>query len=194
MPARHEALFDQLRAWAESHGIAVSEQPLGAETPGRFDGPTVTMNERYDPAERAWYFAHALGSIVRWSQSPDECDTLFERLDDAKARRKQNPSRLEFELSDYRVYESDASEYAVWLLKELGFEDLIPAYTKFARADLEIMTLHHRNGTAPPWREFFAEWNRDVAAGRRKVEPYRLKPIPPFHPVKMREQKILQEG
>ncbi len=192
MPSVFAQLFQDLQARARAYGIEVQEVELPPERPGRFDGVTVLMNRTYDPEERCHYLAHAIGSIVRWSLDPAGCTELFRQLDEAKAHRATEPAHLDRALAEYRDYETAASEYAVWLLADLGYESILPAYTNFARADLAAMEQMHRTGTAPAWRDFFAAWNGELARGERQVRPYVAERIPPFQPVRMREQGIVQ--
>ncbi len=93
----------------------------------------------------------------------------------------------------FRAFETESSEFAVWLLAELGHGDVIPSYTNFMRADLEALTEFHRTGKAPVWRDFFARWNEETADGRRLVLPYQAKQVPPFDPVRIEKQEVLQE-
>jgi hypothetical protein len=116
---------------------------------------------------------------------------MFDELRDAKKARA-DPARLERAIAAYRDFETESSEFAVWLLGELGHAGAVPSYTNFMRADLEALTAFHRTGVAPAWRDFFACWNEDVAAGRRDVEPFRPKPLPPFTAVPIERQEILQ--
>ncbi len=190
--AAFDALYDRLEAWSEDHGIRVAQEPMDAETPGRFDGLSVTMNRTFDPRQRCFYFAHALGSIVRWALDPKHCRVVFAELAAAKKDRGEQ-HRLGRAIAAYRDFETASSEYAVALLDELGFAEVIPAYTNFWRADLESMTLLHLDGKAPPWPEFFARWNERVARGEQRVEPYTPRPVPPFRPVPMKPQEIVQE-
>ena len=43
------------------------------------------------------------------------------------------------------------------------------------------------------WKDFFAEWNRKVARGEQAVPAFPPQPVPPFQPVKMPEQGVIQE-
>ena len=191
MSGQFVELESQLQTWAEGRGIRVGYAQFDPETPGEFDGLSVTMNRAYDLAERVFYFAHALGSIVRWSQSPDACRAVLDELHEAK--RARDPGRLERAIDAYRRYEAETSDYAVTILSDLGFSEVLPAYTRVARADLDMMTHYHRTGAAPVWREFFPRWLAEVEAGGRKVEPFRPKPIGAFGPVRMPKQEIVQE-
>jgi hypothetical protein len=118
---------------------------------------------------------------------------MFDALRMAKKAKDADPSRLEQAIERYRAFEIESSEFAVWLLADLGCLEVVPSYTNFMRADLEALTEFHRGGQAPVWRDFFARWNEEVAYGRREVLAFRPKPVPPFRPVQFEKQEILQE-
>lgn len=184
-------IFQEVRAWAENHGIRVRRQLLPPDQAGTFDGPTVTLNRAYATEELTYYLAHTLGSIVRWSLSRPAVQALFDELRQAKQDRRA-PARLERAIERYRAFEIESSAFAVGLLTELGHGDAVPAYTNFMRADLEALTAFHRTGQAPIWHDFFARWNAAVAADRRQVAPFHPKPPPAFTPVAIEDQEIVQ--
>lgn len=185
------AFFD-VQSAAERCGVRVSQRPLKRDLVGIFDGISVTLNSAYGPQELTFYLAHTLGSIARWSLSRDTVQAMFDELRDAKADRSDT-ARLKRAIAAYRAFETESSEFAVWLLDDLQHGALVPAYTNFMRADLEAMTEYHRNGTAPVWDDFFARWNEAVAAGLRKVPPFHPKPLHTFTPVRIENQEILQK-
>jgi hypothetical protein len=185
------ALSD-VRAVVERRGVRVSQRPLKRELVGVFDGVSVTLNSDYGPEELTFYLAHTVGSIARWSLSGDVVQAMFDELRDAKAGRA-DAARLERAIAAYRAFETESSEFAVWLLDELEHGALVSAYTNFMRADLEAMTEYHRNGTAPVWDDFFARWNEAVAAGLRKVPGFEPNTLPEFTPVRIENQEILQK-
>lgn len=187
-------VYADLRRWAEDRGIRVREERLDEETPGAFDGLSVTMNRDYDPEERCHYLAHSLGSIVEWALRPRESQAVYDELRAAKKEKARDPGRLERALAGFAAFEERASEYAVALLDDLGQADLVPAYTAFARADLDAMTVFHRTGRAPVWREFFPAWRAEAARGERQVVPYRPRAVPDFRPVRIQTQEIVQEA
>lgn len=185
-------LYQDVRDWADAHGVRVVQLRLKPEQAGAFDGVSVTLNSSYGVEELTYYLAHSLGSIVRRSLSRDAVQCLFDELRAAKADRA-DAARLERAIGAYRAFEVESSEFAVALLADLGHADAVPSYTNFMRADLEALTEFHRTGRAPVWREFFVRWNEEVASGRRVVEPFRPKPIPAFTPVAIENQEILQK-
>ncbi len=193
MGGRFEALFDDLRSWAEARGIQVTTRPLGEETPAEFDGVSVTLNPDQDTESRCYYLAHSLGSIVAWSLDPKGATAVYARLRVAKANKGTDPGRLEPALAGFAAFEELASEYAVGLLESIGHGEVVPDYTAFARADLDAMLLFHGRGKGPVWREFFPDWKRKVSRGEVVVRPYRTRPIPPFRPVRIRNQEVVQE-
>ncbi len=185
-------LLHDIEIWAEAHGVRVRSSPLQPEQAGAFNGVSVTLNSRYAAEELAYYLAHALGSIVRWSLSGDVVQGMFDELRAAKAD-KSDAARLERAIQAYRALEIESSEFAVWLLAQLGHGAAVPSYTNFMRADLEALTAFHRTGQAPVWRDFFSQWNVEVAAGRQEVPPFHPKPIPSFTPVAIQRQEVLQK-
>lgn len=195
MPHTWDEIFAGVRARAEAYGVRVTTAPLGPETAGLFDGLSVTLNPTgFTAEEQTYYLAHAVGSIVAWSVAPAECRAVFDELRDARRHRKDDPDRLEKAVGRYRQFEESASEYAVWLLADLGHADRVPSYTNFMRADIEALSHFHREGVALVWRDFFARWNAAVARGEQEVRPYQPRPIPSFRPVKIeRTQEVLQE-
>ncbi len=166
---------------------------LKPEQAGAFDGVSVTLNSAYGSEELTYYLAHALGSIARWSLSRAAVQGMFDELRAAKADRPPDVMRLERAIDGYRAFEIESSEFAVWLLAELGHGGAVASYTNFMRADLEALTEFHRTGRAPVWRDFYSRWNEEVAAGRRQVPPFHAKPIPPFTPAAIEKQEILQK-
>jgi hypothetical protein len=186
-------IYDAICAWAENRGISVRHAVLDAKKAGEFDGLSATMNSSFSAEEQTYYLVHGLGSIVCWSLQLAQLHEMFEELRAAKNTRHENPSRLEAAIQRYRAFEIESSEFAVWLLAELGNVEAIPAYTNFMRADLEALTHFHRLGVAPVWRDFFAKWNEETRLGLRTVEPYRSKPIPEFKPILIEKQEILQK-
>jgi hypothetical protein len=117
------------------------------------------MNSKYDVEERTYYLVHALASIVRWSLSLPLIQRMFEELRAAKQEKHADPDRLERAIEQYRAFKVEPSEYAVWLLAKLGADEVVPSFTNFMRADLEALTLFHRFGRVPVWRDFFADRN-----------------------------------
>jgi hypothetical protein len=176
--------------WAQANGIQVTEGRMEAGKAGEFDGLAVRLNESYDLFEKTYYLVHALGSIVRWSLSQD-IQGMFDELRDAKT--SDDPARLEMAIERYRRFEIESSEFAVWLLAQVGLADLVQSYTNFMRADLEALTMFHRTSHAPVWRDFFAQWNDEVATGERHPPSFSSQQIPPFVSRKIERQEILQK-
>jgi hypothetical protein len=191
MIATFAQIYEAVAAWAAEHGIEVSDSSLPQGQAGEFEGVIVSMNRTYKPEERAYYLCHALGSIVLWSIGRP-VQAMFDRLREANENKQKDSAALERAIADYRAFEIESSELAIGLLGELGFPEAIGPYSNFMRADLESMTEFHRRGHAPVWRTFFSRWNEEVRRGDRQVEPFRAKPIPPFRPLRIERQEILQ--
>jgi len=182
--------YERLKARIEACGVRVLARPLGFETTGVFDGLSITTSTSYDLQTRCHNIAHSLGHIAQWSLDYPAQQSLYDDLHAAQANRAADPAALERALLRFRAYEEEASQYATWLLIESGCADALPAFTNFARADIEAIVAFHRDGIAPIWHEFFDRWNREQAAG---VQPFEPKPIPPFTPRWIEPQEVIQE-
>jgi hypothetical protein len=182
--------YERLKARIEARGVSVLARPLGFETTGIFDGVSITTNTSYDLATRCHNIAHSLGHIAQWSLDYACQKRLYDDLHAAKANKVADPAALEQALLRFRAYEEEASQYATWLFADSGCADALRAFTKFARADIEAIVAFHRDGIAPVWHEFFDRWNREAAA---RVTPFDPKPIPPFTPLAIAPQEVIQE-
>ena len=186
-------LFAALERFIQEHGVRVVLKEMDVETPGEFDGLTITINPKHDQTSASYYLAHAFGSIVQWSTDTEYATDVYERLRAAKKTRQTDPEPFEAALRRYRQFEQTSSDHAVWMLREIGHGEYVRDYTQFFRADIEAMTIMHRVGKEPSWPEFYDEWRRRVAAGEVQVEPFTPRPIAPFRPVRIQEQQVVQE-
>jgi hypothetical protein len=188
-----EQALARLQRRSEAYGVKVLERGLDPETPAVFDGPTITLNTGTDVQSRCYYLVHSLGSIVEWSVRPADSRAVYDELRRSKAVKGRDPARFEAALAGFLAFEEVASEYAVWILPETGNSELVQPYTTFARADADAMVRFHREGVAPVWRDFFPAWQAQAARGERKVHPYRPRAVPPFVPVRIEPQEVVQE-
>jgi hypothetical protein len=186
-------IYERLKARVESYGIAIRAQRLGLETTGVFDGASITTNTDYDLETRCHNIAHAFGHIAQWSLQHDRFRALYDQLYAAKAMKHTDPAALEQALGRFREYEEEASQHAAWLLLETGCADALPAFVLFARADIEAIVGFHRDGIAPIWRTFFEAYQARVACGELRLQPFEPKPVPPFAPVRLEPQEVIQE-
>ena len=185
-------LHQDLRTRAQAYGISVSRAKLKTEVAGKFDGPTITLNEKYAPVEQCFYLAHAIGTIAESSLHRSDCDAIFRELKESKRQRMTNPDRLTSAVAAYVDFETKAWGLAQWLVEDTGHRDVVKPLTNFGRADLEAMRIFHTTGKAPVWRDFFAHWNAE-AERARTIAPFTSQPIPPFQPIRIPMQEILQE-
>ena len=110
----------------------------------------------------------------------------------ATASRESDPASLDEAVGQYRRFEERSSEYAVWLLTDIGHDWATGPYTSFLRADIEAMTLFHRSGRAPRWAEFYSQWKRLGRSREVWIKPFTPRPIPSFTPVAIPKQEVLQ--
>jgi hypothetical protein len=185
--------YERLKARIEACGVRVLARPLGFETTGVFDGLSITTNTSYDLETCCHNITHSLGHIAQWCLDYAKQRRLYDDLHAAQANKAADPAALERALVRFRAYEEEASRYATWLIADSGCADALPAFTNFARADIEAIVAFHRDGIAPVWHEFFERWNREVAAGARALRVFDPKPIPPFTPLHIEPQEVIQE-
>ena len=176
----------------EAAGVCVKCQQLGPETTGVFDGLSITTNSGCDRQTQCHNMGHAFGHILQWSLEGTRCRRLYETLYSAKDRKLEYPLALERALDEFRMYEEEASGYAAWLLIDTGNRAALASFTPFARADIEAIVSYHRDGVAPIWSEFFAVWQARAAAGEISVKDFAPRQIPPFTPVLIEPQEVVQ--
>jgi hypothetical protein len=119
------SVLHDVKAATADRGVAVRQRPLRADQAGEFDGVSVTLNADYGAEELTYYLAHALGSIARWSLSRPAVQAMFDELRAAKGD-KSDTARRERAIAAYCAFEIESSEFAVWLLQELGHADAVP--------------------------------------------------------------------
>ena len=190
MTSARADVFRDLQRFVRSHGIEIREKDMDIDTPGEFDGPTMTLNPKHDLEALCFYLAHSFGSIYQWSLDTRRAQLIFNALRDAK---KTGGTGFEQALQVWRLFEQTSSEHAVWVLGEIGHADAVDPYTVFFRADIEAMTVYHRTGKEPRWPDFFADWKRKVATGEIQIDPFRPKPVARFTPRKIEKQEVVQE-
>lgn len=193
MATNPDQLYQALAERAPRYGISIRQTALDPEVPGKFDGPTITLNRDYDAAERAFYLAHSIGSVAEWSLHFERSQAVMEEVRRAKRTSGQDEARLTRAVEAYLAFENRTWELSLWLLQDLGQESFASAFTNFGRADLESMRIFHTTGKAPVWREFFAAWNEEVRRGQRSVSPFSPRPIPDFQARPIPQQEIVQE-
>ncbi len=124
-------LQENLIVWAAGYGIAVGQADLDDDIAGKFDGPSIVLNEEYDPTERAFYLAHSIGSIAEWSIRPNQSQQIISELRQAKQQRDVDEARFDGALAAYLSFENTTWEYAVWLLQNVGQKHFVPQFTNF---------------------------------------------------------------
>src|SRR5205085_3013657 len=149
-------------------------------------------NPSHDADARSYYLVHGFGSIVQWSTDFERAEKVFNEVRSAKRARRDDPERFERALKTYRQFEERSSNHAVWVIDQVGHRSAIRPYTVFFRADIEAMTIFHRTGHSPRWREFYAQWKRRVKSGEVWVKPFSPMPFARFEPKRIPPQEVLQ--
>jgi hypothetical protein len=185
-------VYFRLKMRIEAAGVDVRCQSLGPQTTGVFDGTSITTNTECDFETRCHNMAHAFGHIVQWSLDGPRFQSLYDELYVSKDRKEVDPDRLEHSLCVFREYEEEASAYAAGLLIETGNRATLPAFTLFARADIEAIISYHRDGHAPVWQEFFSAWRNRIVQGGIQAPEFVPKAIPQFTPKQIAAQEVVR--
>ena len=136
MKRNFEKVYGAVRDWAKSHGIQVSLKRLPAKKAGEFDGLSVSMNSELRAERRRTYYLvprprqhRPLESQPLRTSRP--CLTSY-----AMPRRKATltPAARAGNRRPIAPSRPNPSEFAVWLLTELGHADVVPSYTNFMQA------------------------------------------------------------
>jgi hypothetical protein len=188
-----DTLYADLKRYVAARGIDVRARAMEAEKPAEFDGLSITLNPSHDRASLCWYLAHSYGSIAGWCVDLDGTADLFHELRDAKCERHADMPRLDRANARFRAFEELSSRYSVWTLAEVGHAWAIDPFTVFFRADLEAMTIFHRDGRAPNWPEWLARWQHAAESGERKIAPFDPLAVPDFTPSRFEKQEVKQE-
>jgi hypothetical protein len=192
MTLNWSAIFARLKDRIESAGVCVEAARLGPQTTGVFDGLSITTNADCDHETQSYNLVHSFGHVVQWSLERPRCEALYEELSTAKARRHKDQRTIERALNEFREYEEEASSYAAWLLIDTGSAAAVDTFTPFARADIEAIVSYHRDGIAPVWNDFFADWQSRVARKEIEVCEFEPKPIPHFIPIPIAPQEVIR--
>src|SRR5688500_1628302 len=106
-------VFEDLERFVRSYDVEVRLRDMDIETPGEFDGPTITINPVHNREASSYYLAHSFGSIYQWSTNFEHAQDVFHGLRDAK---KGTRPGFEDALQRWRRFEEVSSEHAVWVL------------------------------------------------------------------------------
>jgi hypothetical protein len=126
-------LYPAIVEWAADNEIEVSDREFPDSQAGEFDGLAVTMNSSFHVEERSYYLIHAIGSIISWSLD-STVEEMFDNLRAKMESKEADPTGFESALGRYRSFETTSSEYAVQLLMDLDYRDVIRAYSNFMDA------------------------------------------------------------
>ena len=116
------ALFDDLKRFISARGVEVRLKEMKLETPGVFDGPTITINPKHDQEAASFYLAHSFGSISQWSTTSN---TRRRYSTSCGTQKKPAATPSEKALKAWRLFEQTSSDHAVWVLDQAGHADAI---------------------------------------------------------------------
>lgn len=139
------AVFDQVRSRIEMYGISVSFSTLTWPDNARFNGADIILDDRLTPDVRLYTLLHLFGHNVQWSSS-DEMRRVGTSLQYGKLSSSDEEA--------LRAYEREATETAVWLLHDIGIEELDQWLTDIWHWDFEYIAEVFANGVFAPQHNF----------------------------------------
>ena len=160
------AAADVVRIWEAvvagvvEYGFTVSFAELAPPQTGTFDGHEIVLNPANPLEMQCFLLLHLFGHSVQWV-APSLRPTI--------ASIEDSPD-LETFLRDLRQYESEAAQFGLQLLHEVGVMDCDQWLSDFAATDWRYVARYYREGEIPPLNEC-------EASGAPMIEP---KAIPPL--------------
>ena len=166
---RLRAAFNAVHDLLESrYGIPVSIADVLDPNTGDFNGVAIAVDFDQEADVALFVLAHLFGHTVQWNVS-DELRALGIEASTLDAR--PSPERLEA----IRLYEREASEYAMTVFREAGVTDLDQWLADWAESDWRYLSAAYAGETLPgDFRAFFRP-------GAPRLVP---RPIPPFTPTR----------
>lgn len=162
--ARFRAVYARVEKEIERrYGIAVNVLDVLDPNTGDFNGEKIDVDDALDPEIALFVLLHLFGHTVQWNVS-------------AGARalgRDTSVGKTPKQLAKIRVYERDATRYAVTLLHETGVTDLDGWLSDLWLADWKYLEHYYTTGGKLDFRSLVRP------GGRERLTPL---PIPHFKP------------
>jgi hypothetical protein len=146
------------------YGIHVVTRDIPDPLTGDLDGAEIHIDSAVTPEQRLFLLAHLFGHTVQWN------------LDDAafELGRPQRPPVDPLLLPPLLAYETEAAEYALAMLHEIGIDTIDHWMSDYTACDRAYLMHFYRTGQK---RDFAMFWQD----GASRIRP---RPIPPFTPRK----------
>jgi hypothetical protein len=118
------------------YGVAVNALDVLDPNTGDFNGERIDVDDALDPEIALFVLLHLFGHTVQWNISADA----------RSVGRDTSVGKTPEQLAKIRVYERDATRYAVTLLHETGVTDLDAWLSDLWLADLKYLEHYYTTG------------------------------------------------
>jgi hypothetical protein len=163
--AAFNAVHDLLEA---RYGIPVKIADVLDPNTGDFNGVEIAVDHDQEVDVALFVLAHLFGHTVQWNVS-EELRQLG--IEASSLDAGPSPGRLEA----IRLYEREASEYALTLFHEAGVDDLDAWLSGWAEADWRYLSAAYAGEALP------GDFRAFLVSGAPLLAP---RPIPPFTPTR----------
>ena len=150
---RFRAVYARVETEIERrYGIAVDILDVVDPNTGDFDGERIDVDFALDPEIALFVLLHLFGHTVQWNVSAE----------DRALGRDTSVGKTPAELERIRVYERDATRYAVTLLREVGVTDLDPWLSDLWLADWKYLERYYTTGEKLDFRSFVSRGASEI--------------------------------
>jgi hypothetical protein len=166
---RLRAAFDAVHDLLEArYGIPVRISDVLDPNTGDFNGVEIAVDHDQEVDVALFVLAHLFGHTVQWNVSEDLRALGIEA---SSLAANPSPERLEA----IRLYEREASEYAMTVFHEAGVTDLDAWLSGWAEADWQYLSAAYAGKALP------GDFRAFLGPGAPLLVP---RPIPPFTPTR----------
>jgi hypothetical protein len=158
-PADIVRVWDAIIAGVVDHGFAISIKALEQPQTGTFDGLEIVLSPANPLELQCFLLLHLFGHSVQWV-----APSLKPALEPI-----ENSPDLETFLKSLRLYETEAAQFGLQLMHQVGVIDCDQWLADFAATDWRYVERFYREGSIPPLAE--CETNRAPLVEPKVIPP-----------------------
>jgi hypothetical protein len=136
-------LWRKATARIVKYGFAIEYRELEPPRTGIFDGLRIVLDPNVDFEMQCFVLLHLFGHSVEW---------VAPSIEHKLAALRQTTERAAF-MRVLHDYESEAAQYGMQLMHEVGVDDLDQWFSDFAATDWKYVERFYKTDAIPPWHE-----------------------------------------
>jgi hypothetical protein len=125
------------------YGFAIEYRELAPPRTGIFDGLRIVLDPNVDFEMQCFVLLHLFGHSVEW---------VAPSIEHKLAAIRQTTERSAF-MRVLHDYESEAAQYAMQLMHEVGINDMDQWFSDFVATDWRYVERFYNTDAIPPWHE-----------------------------------------